>query len=142
MSNPTPTEERAAEDLELQRRVAEAMGWTDVRQHIQPALFGGEGRAHLYGISPGEDYFVEVPDPLTDPRETEKAKQWILDKGYGISLHIQPDGSTVCQIWPPEGRGAQLTNKSGDTEAIAVCRALLAVVEWEQAKGENSEKAI
>lgn len=115
--------DRAAELLELRRQVATALGWTNIRIN---------DRGGWYGCTPDDTTCrTRMLDPLNDPVATAEVKAWILSKGGSMVMVLLTGGSCMCYCWPKlPGIGTPLI-ASGDTEGEAICRAALAVVEWE-----------
>lgn len=75
-------------DSEIRQRLAEAMGWMDLR--------AGAVRT-LSGVLPAQNILVrtEVPDPLESDRDAALLRAWCLEQGWNVELNCYPDLAVV-----------------------------------------------
>lgn len=72
-------------DREMRQRLAEAMGWMDLR--------AGAVRT-LSGVLPEQNILVrtEVPDPLERDQDAALLRAWCVAQGWCLDLRAMPDG--------------------------------------------------
>ena len=124
-------------DSEMRIRLAEAMGWMDLR--------AGAVRT-LSGVLPAQNILVrtEVPNPLESDRDAARLRAWCAAQGWYLDLRAMPDGldrlgpRTGCTVTvryeQPVKDGTYWAYASEEPdycrrERVAFCRAVLAVLE-------------
>lgn len=114
---------------EMRRRLAEAMGWMDLR--------AGAVRT-LSGVFPEQNILVrtEVPDPLERDQDAALLRAWCARRGWRITC-CHDEGAAWWRVSSQRRRGlrgeATVDAKEEPDycrrERLAFCRAVLAVVE-------------
>lgn len=124
-------------DSEMRQRLAEAMGWMDLR--------AGAVRT-LSGVFPEQNILVrtEVPDPLERDQDAALLRAWCVGKGWYVVIRHDGcpiDRANVClTLHDPEGlkkptiMGAYSVMAADEPdpirrERLALCRAVLQAIE-------------
>jgi hypothetical protein len=130
-------------DHEMRIRLAEAMGWTDIRDI--PA--GGP-----VGVPPGGGgALTPIPNPLDNDADAARLRAWCVGRGWDMSIHLRPttaqdDGwhsvtvteLPVCGGWREIGIGVAAPEDEPDPlrrERLALCRAVVRALDADQAGG-------
>ena len=115
---------------EMRRQLAWAQGWTEITT-------GSDG--DLYGSPPGTadpDEWDTVPDPLEDDCDAARLRAWCVGQGWRITC-CHDEGAAWWRVSDLRCRGpraeAMVDAKEEPDycrrERLALCRAVLAVVE-------------
>lgn len=124
-------------DHEMRQRLAEAMGWTDLR--------AGAVRT-LSGVLPEQNILVRtgVPDPLERDQDAALLRAWCVAQGWYLDLRAMPDcldrlgprtGCTVTVRYEqPVKAGMYWAYASEEPdycrrERLSLCRAVLQAIE-------------
>jgi hypothetical protein len=116
-------------DSEMRQRLAEAMGWMDLR--------AGAVRT-LSGVFPERNILVrtEVPDPLERDQDAALLRAWFAKQGWRITCRHDEEAAW-WRLSSPRRRGlrGEATADAKEEpdycrrERLAFCRAVLAVLE-------------
>ncbi len=123
-------------DREMRVRLAQAMGWRDLR--------AGAVRT-LSGVFPEQNILVrtEVPDPLESDRDAALLRAWCLERGWTVKSEHTPVALTIVnRAWPavmvrvsraPVVVSALVRHADEPDpcrrERLALCRAVLQAIE-------------
>ena len=89
-------------DLEMQQRLAEAMGWTDVRIETMSGtdLHGESVTVHVVkGLRPGYptgDLRRTCPRPATVDADAALLRSWLVGQGWTLRSIVDSVGASVC----------------------------------------------
>jgi hypothetical protein len=116
-------------DREMRVRLAQAMGWMDLR--------AGAVRT-LSGVFPEQNILVrtEVPDPLESDRDAALLRAWCAGRGWRITC-CHDEGAAWWRVSDLRCQGPRAESMADAKEEpdycrrerLALCRAVLAVVE-------------
>jgi hypothetical protein len=128
---------------EMRQRLAEAMGWTDLKApHPHPLL--GEDWTGIPPEGHRPSYRTELPDPLESDRDAAMLRAWCVGRGIEVYLDHAPNRAGMwiagCSLARPNslsksrllGMSNVLQQEEPDPcrrERLALCRAVLQVIE-------------
>lgn len=121
-------------DSEMRIRLAEAMGWTEVRP---PGPRLGEDWTGMPPNGYRPNYRSDLPDPLECDQDAAMLRAWCLSRGWAIESRHTRGPSMVSILVPPDGCGPFSITADAEEpdpcrrERLALCRAVLQVIEAE-----------
>lgn len=122
-------------DHDLRIRLAEAMGWTDVREPQDPVQMGDD----TTGIPPEghrSGYRRPIPDPLESDRDAIILRAWCAGQGWRITC-CHDEGAAWWRVSDLRCQGPRAESMVDAKEEpdycrrerLALCRSVLAVLE-------------
>jgi hypothetical protein len=120
---------------ETRRRLAEAMGWTDLYDSAYGMLWGTEPATDL-GYDAPRRVGIAVPNPLESDRDAALLRAWFAKQGWRITCRHDEEAAW-WRLSSPRRRGlrGEATADAKEEpdycrrERLAFCRAVLAVLE-------------
>ena len=132
-------------DHEMRIRLAEAMGWTDLKP-LSPCgrmrdLWGTEPAGWCYPVSLARTD-INAPDPLGYDDDAARLRAWCVGRGWMVILACDEDGASATILeTEPSGIGNWHVSPSIEPdplrrERLALCRAVVQALEAIEAGGE------
>lgn len=124
-------------DHEMRVRLAEAMGWTEIRDPLHPIWTTGmppEGHRSCCRDA--------IPDPLEDDADAARLRAWCVGRGWMVIVACDEDGASATILeTEPSGIGNEHVSPSIEPdplrrERLALCRAVVQALEAIEAGGE------
>lgn len=122
-------------DAEMRRRLAEAMGWTDIRPPAERVL-----GADWVGIPP-KGCIREIPDPLEDDRDASLLRAWVVEPEQDGLVQLDCDADdTEVLVWLDSGYAVATVTRTEEPdpcrrERLALCRAVVQALEVQPWRG-------
>jgi hypothetical protein len=120
---------------EMRRRLAEAMGWTDLYDSAYGMLWGTEPATDL-GYDAPRRVGIAVPNPLEDDRDAARLRAWCAAQGWRITC-CHDEGAAWWRVSDLRCQGPRAESMVDAKEEpdycrrerLALCRAVLRAIE-------------